>query len=164
MQGEAGARSGVLAPGGGAVHTLVEVDNATAVCRGPGPHPVIDRVPQRECWGRGVSGGWLLTSPGCSRTPWESNIARSLMVSSLDRSIPTRVVTRHGPGVVVVGQGPGAEIMRQGSCSLKWGCVVVVEVGRRDEMGRMKGLLMVSMMSMMPDMVKRKTRIVVESG
>lgn len=165
LQGEPRARGRVLAPrgGGAAVHGLVQVDDAAPVRRGPGPHPVVDRVSERERRRRSVSGGRLLTSPGSSWASWQSNIARSLVVGGLDRDISARVVARHGARVVVVGQCSGTEIMRQGSCSLKGGGVVVMEVGRGDEMGRMKRLLVVSVMSMMPDMMRRKTRVIIES-
>lgn len=163
LQGEPRAGGRVLAPRGGAVHGLVQVDNAAPVGRGPGPHPVVYRVSQRECWRWSVSGGRLLTSPGSSRTSWQSNIARSLVMGGLYGDIPAGVVARDRARVVVVGQCSRTEIMRQGSCSLKGGGVVVMKVGRRDEVGRMKRLLVVAVMSVMPHMVGRKTRVIIES-
>jgi len=125
LHGEAGPRWRVLPPRGGAVrggavHRLVQVDYAASIRGSSWTNSVIDRVSERECWRRSVSGGRLLASPGSSWSSWQSDIAGSLMVRGLYRDIATRVVTRHRAGVVVVRQCARREIMRQSSGSLKW--------------------------------------------
>ena len=133
-----------LLPGkGGSVHRLVQVDTAAAVSAGPGSNSVVDRVAvvaEREGRRRGIAGR-LLTSPRCSRTSWECDIARPLLLLRLlgcwDVRPSGSVVARHRARVVRMGKGSRGVDSR----ALECGWVVVVEVGRGDKVGGVEGLL-----------------------
>lgn len=103
MHGEAGAGSRILPSRSGAVHGLVQVDNAASIRRCSWTYTIVDRISQRESWRRSVSCGRLLTCPRSSRTTWQSNITWALVVGGLNWNITSGVVAGDRAGVMVVG-------------------------------------------------------------
>ena len=83
----------------------------------------------------------MLTSPRCSRTSRECDIARPLLLLGLlgcwDVRPSGSVVARHRARVVWMGKGSRGVDSRPLEC----GWVVVVEVGRGDQVSRVEGLL-----------------------
>ena len=109
----------------------------------PGPHTVVYWISEGEGRGRRVPGR-LLTSPGAPGSSGQGDVARPLVLSRLnDRTVAgPRVVAGHGPGGVVGRrQGPCREVVRQRPCPLEGPGLEVVEVGRRDQVDRVEGLV-----------------------
>ena len=78
----------------------------------------------------------MLTCPGGPRSPWKGHIARSLLLLWL-LGCRDGVVAGHRSRVMRVGQGSRSVDSR----TLECGAMVVVEVGRRDQVSRVEGLL-----------------------
>ena len=83
----------------------------------------------------------MLSRPGGPGSPWKGHITRSLLLLWLlgcrDVGPTGGVVAGHRSRVMGVGQGSRSVDSR----TLECGAMVVVEVGRRDQVSRVEGLL-----------------------